>query len=117
MPESVWGSNPWGVTPANWWVAPGGGIDSADDETYQRFLLGQGVGGNQTPREKWYRDQYNRQLTNYGQHNLTGGGGVGYRFMDFLRDYGGGMADQFASLSPNQRGERLPPWQRLRWLS
>ncbi len=116
-----WGTNPWGIGPSNWWIPRGtlsdATLNNDPQSAYQRFLLGQGHGENQSSQDRWYTQQYNRQFQNYNAMMANPGQDTQYRFLDFLKDYGGGLASQFGGLSANQRGERVPPWQRLRWLS
>jgi hypothetical protein len=118
--SSVWGPNPWGSGGnANWWMPPGsveaGEFERAPDTGYMRFLLGTGRGGGQSNADQWYQQQFGRLHDTYiatlpEQQNPSS-----YRWMDFLRDYGGQLDNQYAGLSANQRGERNN-FHRLRWI-
>lgn len=112
----VWPNDPFGINPSNWYTQDP--LFNAEPQVgYQRFLQGIGRGGDQTPIDQWYNNQYSRLFNTYQavspeKQRL----GEPYHWMDFLRDYGGSLQNEYNSLSARQRGERVEPWQRLRWV-
>lgn len=71
---------------------------------YQRWLQQSGQGGNQSAYEQWLQQQggraYNAYVGSAPEHGLD------YSFLDYLRDNGSTLEQQFRGLAPRQRGEQ-----------
>lgn len=103
----------------NFWV-PRNGIGSSILENnptagYQRFLDAFGQGGDNTPMARWFNNQYGRVYNQY-QAALPEHG-PDYRFLDFLKENGGGLWNQYQSLPASAQGQNPSQYAgRLRWV-